>query len=209
MISVADTGKGIEKDMLERVFEPFFTTKELGKGTGMGLAMVYGIVKNHGGSIRVYSEPGYGTIFKVYFPLSAEPAKKEIESRQDSPVSGTGRILIVDDEEIIRQTAKELLSHLGYDVVTATDGRKAVEYYKEQSHVIDLVILDMVMPKLGGRDCFRALKKINPDVKAILSTGYSLDSAMHEVLNEGIIAFAQKPYQLKRLAEVVSYALKK
>lgn len=209
MVSIADTGKGIEKDMLERIFEPFFTTKELGKGTGMGLAMVYGIVKNHGGSIRVYSEPGYGTTFKVYFPLASEPAKVEAEPRQDSPVPGTGRILIVDDEEIIRQTAHELLSHLGYDVVTASDGLKAVEYYKKHSHVIDLVILDMVMPKLGGRDCFRALKEINPDVKAILSTGYSLDSAMQEVLKEGIIAFAQKPYQLKRLAEVVSYALKK
>ncbi len=122
---------------------------------------------------------------------------------------GTGRILIVDDEEIIRQTAKELLSHLGYDIVTASDGRKAVEYYKRHSHEIDLVVLDMVMPELGGRDCFRALKEINPDVKAILSTGYSLDSATQEVLNEGIIAFAQKPYQLKQLAEVVSYALKK
>jgi PAS domain S-box-containing protein len=209
MVSIDDTGYGIGKDVMERIFEPFFTTKEQGKGTGMGLAMVYGIVKNHGGSIQVYSEPGYGAAFKFYLPLASTPTAAEAESRQDEPISGIGRILVVDDEEIVRQTATELLSHLGYDVNTVSDGRKAVEYYKEFGDRIDLVVLDMVMPRMGGRDCFRTLKEINPHVKAVLSTGYSLDSTMHEILDEGIIAFAQKPYQMKKLAEVVAFAIKK
>ena len=207
LISITDTGHGIQKKIKERIFEPFFTTKEQGKGTGMGLAMVYGIVKNHGGSIQVYSEIGYGSTFKVYLPLASEPTTTDAASRHESLITGTGHILVVDDEEVIRQMAKDLLSHLGYDVTVVPDGRKAVDYYKKFSDDIDLILLDMVMPKLGGRDCFRALKEINPDVKAILSTGYSLDSAVHEILDEGIIAFAQKPYQIKQLAEVVAYAL--
>lgn len=209
LVSITDTGCGIHKEVMERIFEPFFTTKEQGKGTGMGLAMVYGIVKNHGGSIQVYSESECGTTFKLYLPLASDLATPEVKDFKDSPVSGTGRILVVDDEEIVRKTATELLSRLGYEVVTASDGQKAVDYYKKFGHEIDLVILDMVMPRLGGRDCFRALKTINPNVKAILSTGYSLDGTVHEILDQGMLAFVPKPYQLKQLAEIVVNVLKK
>jgi len=175
----------------------------------MGLAMVYGIVQNHGGSIEVESWVGHGTTFKIYLPLAKEPsARVETQRPPDVTVRGSGRILVVDDESGVRSVATELLHQLGYEVVTAGDGWEALETYREAGHQIDLVILDMVMPQLGGRECFRALRRINPGVKAVLSTGYGFDEAAQEILDEGMVGFIQKPYQMHQLSEAVANALK-
>ncbi|MBS2038431.1 response regulator [bacterium] len=204
--SVSDSGCGIPPEIRERVFEPFFTTKENGKGTGMGLAMVYGIVKNHGGTIRLETEPGKGTTFHCYLPLADQSVREEV--KKTSPmVHGSGKILVVDDEELLRDVACKLLKHLGYQVVTCEDGLQACEYYAIHQREVDLVIVDMIMPKVGGAECFRNLKKINPEVRAVLSTGYSLNDTAQQLLDEGMVGFIQKPYQLSQLSEVMAKAL--
>lgn len=207
-ISVQDTGCGIPSEIRDKIFEPFFTTKEAGRGTGMGLAMVYGIVKNHGGAIIVESTVGEGSSFSVYLPLFQGTRQMEPAPEQGVPVSGNGRILVVDDHHVIREVTKELLTSLGYEVITVEDGVEAIRFYEEQHPVIDLVILDMVMPRMGARDCFRALRAIDPGVRVVLSTGYGNNNAVQEVMNEGLLGFIQKPYQLHHLSEVVARALR-
>ena len=204
--SVSDSGCGIPAEIRDRVFEPFFTTKENGKGTGMGLAMVYGIVKNHGGTIRLDTEPGKGTTFHCYLPLADHSVREEVV-KASPMVRGSGKILVVDDEELLRDVACKLLKHLGYQVVTCEDGLQACEYYERHQREVDLVIVDMIMPKVGGAECFRSLKKINPDVRAVLSTGYSLNETAQQLLDEGMVGFIQKPYQLSQLSEVMAKAL--
>ena len=204
--SVGDSGCGIPPEIRSRVFEPFFTTKENGKGTGMGLAMVYGIVKNHGGTIRLESEPGKGTTFHCYLPLTDQSVREEVVKAAPM-VRGSGKILVVDDEELLRDVACKLLKHLGYQVVTASDGLQACQYYEEHQRDVDLVIVDMIMPKVGGAECFRNLKRINPEVRAVLSTGYSLNETAQQLLDEGMVGFIQKPYQLSQLSEVMAKAL--
>jgi len=205
-VSVSDTGCGIPKELRERIFEPFFTTKQQGRGTGMGLAMVYGIVKNHGGFIRLYSEVGQGTRFDVYLPLSDEngiPAPAE----KAALVKGTGRILFVDDEDVVREVASDMLRSLGYEVVTATSGSGAIEYYREHANEIDLAIIDLVMPGMGARECFHGLKQINPKLRAVLSSGYGLNGKAQETVDEGMRGFVQKPYTLAELSDVVRKAM--
>jgi PAS domain S-box-containing protein len=209
-IEVSDTGTGIPKDHLEKIFDPFFTTKERGKGTGLGLSMVFGIVENHGGFIEVESEVGAGTLFKVYLPLVPEEAERtEADSpRPEDPAArGKGWILLIDDQDTVREVCGAMLSTLGYRVRTACDGREGVDCYRRFGKDIDLVIVDMIMPNLDGRECFRQIKAINPDVRAILSTGFSLDGAVQEIMNEGIACFIQKPYRLEQLSRTVSMAL--
>ncbi len=208
MLSVSDTGCGIPEEIRDRIFEPFFTTKQPGEGTGMGLAMVYGIVKNHGGSIYVESEVGRGTTFKVYFPVAAQPAEPVRAEELEGLVRGRGRILLVDDEEVVREVGADVLRHLGYEVITAADGLQAIDYYKNHAEEIDLVIIDLVMPRMNGRDCFLAMKAINPNVRAILSSGYEPDGSVQELLNEGALGFAQKPYNVVQLSQTVARALK-
>lgn len=210
-MSVSDTGQGIPEEVRARIFEPFFTTKAQGKGTGMGLAMVYGIVNNHGGTIKVKTELGKGTKFTIYFPPGLAP--QQIGSAFNgaaptAPTAGKGRILIVDDEEVVREMASDMLTSMGYEVVTVRDGQEAVDYYQDHADKIDLALIDMVMPRLGGRDCFRALKGINPNVRAVLTTGYGRDGAAQEILNEGMRGFAHKPYGLRDLSEVIAEALR-
>lgn len=208
VLSVTDTGMGIPKEIQGRIFEPFFTTKGAGEGSGMGLAMVYGIVKNHGGTIRVYSEEGVGTTFKVYWPLARGVTPAPMSAKLETPIFGRGRILLVDDEEVVRTTTEELLRSIGYEVVTASNGQEAVEYYRQFGHQIDLVLIDLVMPRLGGGDCFRMLKAINPNVKAILTTGYGLNEAAQQLLDEGMMGFLQKPYQIGELSAVIARVLR-
>jgi len=204
-LSVSDTGVGIEKKNLRRIFEPFFTTKALDKGTGMGLAMVYGIVKAHQGFIDVESNIGKGTTFTVYVPATdvvpatAHPA--------DLPRKGHGRILVVDDEEVVRKLTHEMLQRSGYDVVTAADTTEAVTWYRAHPHEADLVIIDMVMPGKDGQECFKALKAIDPDVRAILSTGYGLDGHAQDTLDAGMVGYVQKPYHMEDLITAVADAL--
>jgi two-component system, cell cycle sensor histidine kinase and response regulator CckA len=206
-VSVSDSGSGISTEIRDRIFEPFFTTKAQGKGTGMGLAMVYGIVKNHGGFIDVESEPGKGTRFSLYLPVGGEPAVRGPKSTAHSGAMGRGRILIVDDEDVVRSMVSRMLERLGYSVTAVSDGRAAVDYYTSHHDGIDLVLLDMIMPGVSGRECFHAMKAINPSVRVVLTTGYGQDSAAQQIIDEGALGFLQKPYQSSQLFEAVSRAL--
>ncbi len=205
--SVEDTGRGIPREIIDRVFEPFFTTKERASGRGMGLSVAYGIIRNHGGEIRAEGQPGQGAALHVYLPLVREAADALTQSEESELVQGSGCILLADDEEMIRNLASMLLKRLGYKVITAEDGKKAVEIYQVLGHQIQLVVLDMVMPGMSGRDAFLAMRKINPEVIAILSTGYVNDEIAHRLIREGVVDFIQKPYKLANLSRIVESAM--
>jgi len=207
-LTVSDTGAGIPLDIRERIFEPFFTTKSRGEGTGMGLATVYGIVKNHDGTVLVDSEPGRGTTFEVLLPIASETSKTVVAETIEAPVRGRGRILVVEDEEVVRKLATEILGWLGYETVTACDGVEAVEYYDGHNQDIDLALIDLNMPRMGGRECYQRMKEINPDLRAVLSTGYSRDGAAQEILDDGVQGFVQKPFQASQLSEAIAMAMK-
>jgi CheY-like chemotaxis protein len=207
MISVTDTGTGIEDEIIKHIFEPFFTTKGPGKGTGLGLASVYGIAKNHKGSIECYSEPGHGTVMKVYLPLTENPEAQAPALPAASVRPGTGSLLLVDDEHMIREMAGQMLKGLGYQVATCQDGQEAVDYYMKHHAGIDLVILDMIMPKLNGREAFLLMRKINPGVRALLASGFSADGEVQEVLKLGILGFVQKPFRMAELSARIQDAL--
>ena len=208
LITVEDTGTGMDKKTMDRVFEPFFTTKEIHKGTGLGLASVYGIVKGHGGNISVHSEQGRGTIFNVYLPASQKP----ISTFPDEPrkaLKGQGAILIIDDEKPVLEVGAEMLKAIGYKVFQAQTGRKAVELYKEHQDRIDLVILDMILPDLGGGQIFDLLKEINPSVAVILSSGYSIEGKATDIMNRGCKGFIQKPFSMQELSEKIKSIIKR
>jgi len=209
-ISVTDNGCGMDAETQKHIFEPFYTTKEVGKGTGMGLASVYGTVRNHGGSISVYSEVGHGhgTAFRIYLPLAEDVRNDENANTRSNPTTGTARILLVDDEGVIRELAAEMLRGWGYKVTVCNDGKEAVKFYESSWQNIDLVILDMVMPELGGRDTFIAMREINPDVRAILSSGYSINGEAQAILDEGVMAFVGKPFSQAELSEKVAQVLR-
>ncbi len=207
LLSVSDTGVGISPENMARIFDPFFTTKAPGKGTGLGLSMVFGIVKNHGGCVDVRSEAGAGTDFRIYLPESPEDAPKGRVGMDQAFPRGRGRILLVDDQEPVLEVAKDMLEALGYEVITAADGLEGISRYRELWRGIDLVILDMVMPNMSGGDCFRRMKEINPKARVVLSSGYSMDGTIQNVMNEGILAFIQKPYRLEELSRVVGTAV--
>jgi CheY-like chemotaxis protein len=204
-LTVTDTGCGIPEEVRGRIFEPFFTTKERGKGTGMGLAMVYGVVKNHGGFIRLQSEVGEGARFDVYLPASDE-IPPPLRPRP-APARGTGRILFVDDEAVVRSVASDMLRSLGYEVTPAQSGDEAVDMLMRDKMSFDLAIIDLVMPGLEARECFRKLRVICPSLKAILSSGYGLNGKAQETVDEGMLGFIQKPYTLADLAAAVGQAL--
>jgi len=211
LITVSDTGCGIPDEIQGRIFEPFFTTKNVGKGTGMGLATVYGIVNSHGGSIGVRSKVNQGTTFKVYLPLTDQKAaakKFGEESENDALVRGTGRILLVDDEKVVRDIAAAMLRKSGYEVIALSSGAEAVKFYRKESRSIDAVILDMIMPEMSGRECFEALKRIDPDVKVILATGYGRNEKAQEIMDKGAVGFIQKPFRATELSAVVAGAVR-
>jgi len=205
-ISVTDTGIGIDAKTKERIFEPFFTTKEMGRGTGLGLASVYGIIKNHGGLINVYSEKGHGSTFNIYLPAS-EKAVQEEKPLISNTIKGTETILLVDDEEAVIDVNKDFLELLGYNVIIARSGREAIEIYKTGAGTIDLVILDMIMPDIGGAETFEFLKMVNPDVKTILSSGYSINDQATDIMNRGCKAFIQKPFSIQSLSQKIREVL--
>lgn len=206
-IAVSDTGCGIEDEIRNKIFEPFFTTKEAGHGTGMGLAMVYGIVKNHGGAIQVESKVGKGTTFRLQFPLVKKFSRIASDALQVDAPRGNGNVLVVDDHDIVRDVASRMLSSLGYQVRTAKDGVEAIQIFREDFNTFDLVLVDMIMPGMGARECFRRLKEIKPDIRVVLVTGYGLNNAVQELLDAGMLGFVSKPFQMHKLAEVVKKAL--
>ncbi len=207
-ISVMDTGIGMDKKTQGRIFEPFFTTKEMGRGTGLGLASVYGIVKNHGGFINVYSEVGHGTTFKVYLPAS-EKAKPEEKKLSGEILGGKGTLLLVDDESTILEVLGKTLTYTGYKVMSAQGGEEAVEVYKKNKDQIDLVLLDMIMPGMNGGKVFDLLREINPGVKVILSSGYSIAGEASKIMARGCNGFIQKPFGIKELSQKIREILDK
>ena len=199
MLSVADTGAGMDKPTMKRIFEPFFTTKDMGRGTGLGLASVYGIVKAHNGYIDVDSKKGLGTTFKIYLPASEIKLQKVVKISEEL-VKGTETVLMVDDEKDILEVGRELLKAIGYKVLTAIDGNEAIEIYKKNMDKIDIILLDMIMPTMSGGKVFDIIKKINPNAKVLLITGYSLDNQVTKILNRGCDGFIQKPFNLNELS---------
>jgi PAS domain S-box-containing protein len=201
-LSITDTGIGMDAAIRQQIFDPFFTTKEKDRGTGLGLASAYGIIKNHGGIISVYSEPGEGTTFNIYLPAT----EKNIDNRPSSYqelIQGSEVILLVDDEEMILKIGKDMLEKLGYEVVLAETGRKALEIYEKDQNTIDMVILDMIMPDMSGSETYNRLKEINPAIKTLLSSGYSINGKAQKILNSGCQGFIQKPFNLTNLSQKI------
>ena len=207
-LSVSDTGRGIEKELQDRVFDPFFTTKETGKGTGLGLYIVHSIVTNHGGYISLYSEPGRGTVFNIYLPVFGGEAEEDTAIR-DEDLSGSGTVLVIDDEEVIRELSRDILEPLGYRVVTAENGSEGVEVFTRMRREISVVLLDMVMPRMNGAETFRRLKGIEPDVRVVLCSGYTHEglASIKGLLDSGARGFVQKPFSKLALARALKRAL--
>jgi len=199
-VSVADTGIGMSEETLQRIFEPFFTTKEMGHGIGLGLASAYGIIKNHGGFITVSSQKGRGSTFTMYLPCSETYLTREA-APEDLVLKGSETVLIVDDEEIVLDVGVEILKTLGYQVLAARSGQEALEVYASRIKEIGIVILDMIMPGIGGGKVFDEIRAMNPDVKVLLASGYSMNGQATAILERGCNGFIQKPYTIKALSE--------
>ncbi len=202
LLTIVDTGVGMDKTTMDRIFDPFFTTKGLSKATGLGLASVYGIVKAHGGYIDVDSKKGHGTTFSIYLP-SYE--KEVVEEKDLSPkvLKGKETVLLVDDDDMIVDVSNEMLSKMGYDVLIARGGKEAIEIISKAHNLPsapDLVILDMIMPEMGGGETFDRMKEIDTEIKVLLSSGYSIDGQAKEILNRGCSGFIQKPFSMKELS---------
>jgi signal transduction histidine kinase/ActR/RegA family two-component response regulator len=201
-LAVRDTGVGMDEKTRERIFDPFFTTKEMGRGTGLGLASAYGIIKSHGGIINAHSKKGEGSTFYIYLPASEKTIERE-QSVIDTIINGKGKVLLIDDEEMIIKVAGGILHQLGYEVMVARSGREAVEIFQANKDNIDIVILDMIMPDMGGSETFDALKVIRPDIKVLLSSGYSVTGEASKILDRGCDGFIQKPFNIKQISHKI------
>jgi len=207
LLSVSDTGHGMDKGTLEQIFEPFFSTKAPGKGTGLGLSMVHGIVKNHDGRITCRSTPGKGTSFRIYLPaVEAKMEKKPLEEKKEYQ-AGNETILLVDDEEAVRQTGKERLERAGYTVLTASGGEMALDVYRQKTLKIHLVLLDLIMPGMGGISCLYELLQTDPGAKIVIISGYSPDEETMEVIKACTNGYLRKPYTGDQLLSTVRKAL--
>jgi signal transduction histidine kinase len=202
LLQVSDTGVGMDVKTKERIFEPFFTTKEMGRGTGLGLASTYGIIKGHGGFIDVDSQPGKGATFYIYLPASTKKVSKHHRGHERI-VRGQETVLLIDDEDMVLEIGRALLETMGYQVITAKGGEEAISLYELQGTGIDLVLLDVVMPGLGGGEVFDRLKTLNPDMKCLLLSGYSIDGEATEILQRGCDGFIQKPFKLRDLSKSI------
>jgi len=207
-ISVRDTGEGMDETVIHRIFEPFYTTKEMGRGTGLGLAMVYGIIKSHGGNIFASSHPGEGSTFSIYLPASDKETITEEEPKEET-IRGLETILLVDDEEVVLLVTKEILENLGYRVLSANNGREAIAIFRERHQEIALVLLDMIMPDLKGSQTYDSLKEIDSKMKVLLSSGYSIEGQATALLKKGCNAFIQKPYTVSELSQKIRDILDK
>ena len=198
-ISVVDEGVGMSKEVQRRIFEPFFTTRKFGTGTGLGLASVYGIIKNHDGHIEVQSAPGDGTAFMLYLPASDQTTIRE--TKKPSPIQmGKGTILLVDDEPAVLKVGREMLAAIGYRILTAESGPEAIDLYRRNRDTVDLVVLDVVMPDMGGGETYDRLKGLNPDLKVLLASGYRLDGEVAQILKRGCQGFIQKPFDISEIS---------
>ncbi len=209
-LAITDTGYGMTDDVQKHIFEPFFTTKKDGhvKGTGLGLATVYGIIRNHNGVIEAASQVSKGSTFTVYFPESKEKRQKPAEEPKQEIKIGCGTILVVDDEDLVRNMVQEMIARFGYRVETAANGVEAIKIYKDRFREFDCVIIDMVMPDMGGKETFIEMKKINPDIKALLATGFAQDGRAQEIIDLGVQSFLQKPFNLVELSQKIELLCK-
>jgi CheY-like chemotaxis protein len=206
-LTISDTGVGMSMKTKEKIFEPFFTTKDMGRGSGLGLASVYGIIKNHHGFITVESIPKEGTSFHVFIPLDKTPSVENKSKILKTQKHESASVLLIDDEEYILDINKEILEDEGFTVSTCKDGVEGINYYSEHNTDIDIILLDIIMPKLGGYDCFTQLKKINPECKVIVSSGYSIDGEARKMLDEGACDFLQKPFTREKLFKTIHTVL--
>jgi two-component system cell cycle sensor histidine kinase/response regulator CckA len=209
LLSVSDTGTGMDAATKERIFEPFFTTKEIGRGTGLGLATVYGIVKQHGGFINVESEPSHGTTFRVFLPADCGAADAKKREHDEKPRKGTETILLAEDHEGLRESAQETLEALGYRIILASNGMEAVRLFKVNRDQIDLVILDVVMPGLAGPDAYLQMIVMRSCLPVVLTTGYSHEAASLDSLIEKGAPILQKPYRPATLTQTIRNVLER
>jgi signal transduction histidine kinase len=209
-LTVTDDGRGMSPETRDRIFDPFFTRKEVGQGTGLGLSIVYGIIQGHGGQISCTSAPGDGTTFRILLPVlsgGAPATTAAAAPRTPAPSEGTGRILVVDDEEFLVHLMRTILEKPGYDVLTASNGEEALDVFRQQGGEIDLVVLDISMPGMGGHECFRRLLEIRDDVKVLVSSGYALDGKVQDTLDLGAAGFLAKPYSNDEFLAMIRSAL--
>ncbi|AFM25929.1 hybrid sensor histidine kinase/response regulator [Desulfomonile tiedjei] len=207
LLRVTDTGLGMDSETLEHIFEPFYTTKGPGEGTGLGLAMVYGIVKQHGGYIFCYSEPGEGTTFKLYFPAVESDAEPDKPKAAQFLQGGSETILVVDDDELIRELGLRILSKLGYKVILASNGKEALKIFRKQKREISLIIMDLIMPEMGGKQCLEEILKIDPKAKILIASGVSARSHIIDIDEAGVKGIVNKPYDMTELFTVVRETL--
>jgi CheY-like chemotaxis protein len=203
LLSVADNGVGMDKETLSHVFEPFYTTKELGKGTGLGLATVYGITKQNGGFINIYSEPGKGTAFRIYIPRLMDEVEKEKVVEETPPEFHPATVLLVEDDDMVRRMTAAILIKIGYSVVLAESPMEALAVVEKEATPIDLLITDVVMPKMSGTELASKINKIKPEIKVLFMSGYTENVIVHQgALKEGI-HFVQKPFSMNDFAKKV------
>ena len=207
-ISVIDTGTGMDESVQQRIFEPFYTTRAIGRGTGLGLATAYGIIKDHGGNINVNSKKGEGTTFNIYLPASEKEILKEKELSEQT-LKGVETVLLVDDEDVIVDIGEKILKLMGYKVLTARNGKEAVNICKENQDKIDIVILDIIMPDMGGGEAFDKMKEIDPKIRVLLSSGYDINTEATEIMERGCDGFIQKPFTFRNLSQKMRGILEK
>jgi two-component system cell cycle sensor histidine kinase/response regulator CckA len=193
---------GMDKAIQERIFDPFFTTKRMDRGAGLGLASVYGIIKNHGGFIDFYSKKDIGTTFKIHLPVSEKEPVKE-KNVYEKVLRGTEKILFVDDEDMILDIGRDMIESLGYEVLIAENGKEAVEIYEKNMEKIDMVILDIIMPVMDGAETYDKLKEINLDIKVLLSSGYGINGQATKIMDRGCNGFIQKPFNMSTLSKKI------
>jgi polar amino acid transport system substrate-binding protein len=208
VLTVSDTGTGISKEHIDHIFEPFFTTKDVGKGTGLGMAIIYGIIKQHNGFINVYSEPGHGTTFRIYLPIDEKAnGFHTIETEPVPPVGGNETILVAEDEPSVRELVAKVLESHGYNVILAEDGADAVEKFKAHQDTIRLILMDMIMPKKNGKDAYEEISRIKPGVKLLFTSGYTSDFIENRGVSEEVVELIMKPVQpielLRRVREIL------
>jgi CheY-like chemotaxis protein len=209
MFSVTDSGTGIDEKDLTRIFEPFFTTKGKGKGTGLGLAMVYGIIKQHEGFFNILSEKGFGTTFEVFLPALAQCKKKlsSAKNEEKATVRGTGTILLAEDEEAVRDFLQDALEFYGFRTIVAVDGEDAIKKYTDHKHEIDMVMLDVVMPKKNGKEVYNAIKQTDPGIKALFISGYTEDILTSKGIYEEGLEFMSKPLEIESVVKKIRSVL--